>query len=243
MIESWIEPFLGMQGWISLLTLTSLEIVLGLDNIVFISILSGDLPPEQQPKARRLGLGFALITRLMLLFTLSWFMGLTEPLFTLCDVEFTGKSLILLVGGIFLVGKATFEIYEKTEAPTDKHGAAKSAASMASLLMQVALLDIVFSIDSVVTAVGMADHLSIMVAAMVLAMIVMVIFADPVSDFINAHPSMKVLALSFLMLVGVLLVAEGVGQHVNKTTIYFAMAFSLGVELVNIRVRKVQAVP
>ena len=235
-----LEPFMTPAGWVSLLTLTALEIVLGLDNIVFISILSGDLPAEQQPKARKLGLAFALLTRLLLLFTISWFMGLTAPLFSVFDIQFTGRSLILLIGGIFLVGKATYEIYEKVEAPDNHPSSAKTAATMASMVLQVALLDIVFSIDSVVTAVGMADHISIMVVAMVIAMAVMVIFADPVSDFINEHPSMKVLALSFLILIGVLLISEGLGQHVNKTTIYFAMAFALGVELVNIRVRKVR---
>jgi predicted tellurium resistance membrane protein TerC len=236
-----LDPFFTAEGLMSLLTLTALEIVLGLDNIVFISILSGDLPKEQQPKARQLGLGFALLTRLLLLFTISWFMGLTAPLFSVMGLEITGRSIILLLGGAFLVGKSSYEIYEKVEGHPEGSSPSSRASSMTMMIVQIALIDIVFSIDSVVTAVGMAEHLSIMVVAMVVAMIIMVVFSGPVSDYVNEHPSMKVLALAFLMLVGVLLVAEGLGQHVNKGTIYFAMAFALAVELVNIRAKKLGA--
>ena len=236
-----LDPFFTAEGLMSLLTLTALEVVLGLDNIVFISILAGALPKEQQPKARQLGLGFALLTRLLLLFTISWFMGLTTPLFSVMGLEITGRSIILLLGGSFLVGKSSYEIYEKVEGHPEGSSPSSRANSMTMMIVQIALIDIVFSIDSVVTAVGMADHLSIMVVAMVIAMIIMVAFAGPVSDYVNEHPSMKVLALAFLMLVGVLLVAEGLGQHVNKGTIYFAMAFALAVELVNIRAKKLEA--
>ena len=235
-----LDPFFTAEGLMSLLTLTALEIVLGLDNIVFISILAGDLPKEQQPKARQLGLGFALLTRLLLLFTISWFMGLTAPLFSVMGLEITGRSIILLLGGSFLVGKSSYEIYEKVEGHPEGSSPSSRATSLTMMIVQIGLIDIVFSIDSVVTAVGMADHLSIMVVAMVVAMIIMVVFSGPVSDYVNEHPSMKVLALSFLMLVGVLLVAEGLGQHVNKGTIYFAMAFALAVELVNIRAKKLE---
>jgi predicted tellurium resistance membrane protein TerC len=235
-----LDPFFTAEGLVSLLTLTALEIVLGLDNIVFISILSGDLPKEQQPKARQLGLGFALLTRLLLLFTISWFMGLTAPLFSVMGLEITGRSIILLLGGAFLVGKSSYEIYEKVEGHPEGSSPSSRAGSLTMMIVQIALIDIVFSIDSVVTAVGMAEHLSIMVVAMVVAMIIMVVFSGPVSDYVNEHPSMKVLALAFLMLVGVLLVAEGLGQHVNKGTIYFAMAFALAVELVNIRAKKLE---
>tara|TARA_Y100001934_G_scaffold262596_1_gene337248 strand:+ start:1222 stop:1950 length:729 start_codon:yes stop_codon:yes gene_type:complete len=236
-----LEPFLSPEGLISLISLTALEIVLGLDNIVFISILADELPEHQRAKARKMGLAFALLTRLLLLFSISWFMGLTKPLLTIWETQISGRSLILLIGGIFLIGKSTYEIYEKTEAPATNHAASKAAVSLTSMMIQIALLDIVFSIDSVITAVGMAEHISIMVVSMIIAVGVMIVFAEPVGNFVNEHPSMKVLALAFLLLVGVLLVAEGLGQHVSKATIYFAMAFALGVELINMRIRKKNA--
>lgn len=240
MIELLSDP----QAWISLLTLAALEIVLGIDNIVFISIVSGRLPPEQRPKARKVGLALALVTRLILLASLSWVMRLSTPLFSLVGHEVTGRDLILLLGGLFLIGKATWEIYDKVEAlQHEAAGASAVAASYGSVLVQIALLDMVFSLDSVITAVGMVDELAIMVAAVVMAMIVMIVFADPVGDFVEEHPSLKILALSFLVLIGVLLVAEGTGHHFPKGYIYFAMAFSLSVELLNMRFRKKTGAP
>lgn len=239
-MDELLATFSTGQAWISLATLALLEIVLGIDNIVFIAIVSSKLPEAQRPFARRVGLGLALITRLMLLFSISWLMGLTTPLFTFLDHGVSGRDLILIVGGIFLVGKAAHEIYEKVEVPEhDKLQAAMAATStMAMVLVQIMLLDVVFSLDSVITAVGMVDELSIMVLAVILAMIVMIIFANPVAEFVERHPSVKILALSFLLLIGVMLVAEGTGRHVEKGYIYFAMAFALSIELLNIRFRK-----
>jgi predicted tellurium resistance membrane protein TerC len=224
--------------YVSLLTLTAMEVVLGIDNIVFISILTAKLPPSQQPKARRLGLTLALVMRLGLLFALSWVMGLTEPLFSVFGKGFSGRNLILLFGGLFLVAKSTHEIYDKLEVAHEESAAAKGANAFGWILLQILALDLVFSLDSVITAVGMARHLSVMVVAMVIAVGVMLIFAQRIGDFVNRHPSMKILALSFLLLIGVMLIAEGMGQHVGKGYIYFAMAFSLGVELLNMRLRK-----
>jgi predicted tellurium resistance membrane protein TerC len=232
-----LEFLAETDTWVSLLTLTAMEIVLGIDNVVFISILTGKLPPAKQPSARRLGLSLALILRLGLLFALSWVMGLTEPLFTLFGKVFSGRSLILLGGGLFLVAKATHEIYDKLEVAHDETTAG-GARAFGMILVQILALDIVFSLDSVITAVGMAQHISVMVVAMVVAVGVMLVFAQRIGDFVNRHPSMKILALSFLLLIGVMLVAEGMGQHVGKGYIYFAMAFSLGVELLNMRLRK-----
>ncbi len=238
MLEQLAQP----DTWISLLSLTLLEIVLGIDNIVFIAILSGRLPKDQQGLAYRLGMAAALITRLMLLGTVSWVMGLTEPWFTLpiIDHAVSGRDLILLGGGIFLIGKSSHEIYEKVEAheEADDEARATKKRGLTGTIVQIMILDIVFSLDSVITAVGMAKHFWIMATAMIIAVCVMLIFAQKVGDFVNEHPSMKVLALSFLLLIGVLLTAEGLGEHVNKGTIYFAMGFSLIVELVNMRVRK-----
>jgi predicted tellurium resistance membrane protein TerC len=232
---------LSVENLISLLSLSAMEIVLGIDNIVFIAILSQKVPRLQQKKVRRLGLVLALGMRLGLLFTLSWIMRLTAPLFTVLHHEISGRDLVLLVGGLFLMGKATHEIYDKLEGD---HGEETTSAGGGSrfgaVLVQILLLDIVFSLDSVITAVGMAPHLSIMATAMVVAVVVMLIFADAVSDFINRHPSMKVLALSFLLLIGVLLMAEGWGKHVDKGYIYFAMAFALVIELLNMRLRRRQ---
>jgi predicted tellurium resistance membrane protein TerC len=224
--------------YISLLTLTAMEVVLGIDNVVFISILAGKLPQAQQARARQVGLTLALVTRLGLLFAISWVMGLTAPLFEVLDREVSGRDLILLAGGLFLIAKATYEIHEKLEVEHE-HGAARgSAASFASIVAQILVLDIVFSLDSVITAVGMVDEISVMVVAMVVAVGVMLTFAGAVSNFVHRHPTMKILALSFLLLIGVMLVAESLGQHIAKGTIYFAMAFSLAVEIMNLRLRK-----
>lgn len=235
MIESLSNP----DTWAALLALTSLEIVLGIDNIVFIAILSDRLPKEQQGLAYKLGLAAALITRLLLLFTISWVMGLTEPLFSLMDHGFSGRDLILLGGGLFLIGKASHEIFEKVEGHEEEHqsGGGPTGVSLVGTIVQIMLLDIVFSLDSVITAVGMAEELWIMVTAMVTAVGIMLVSAQAIGNFVNKHPSMKVLALSFLMLVGVLLTAEGMGQHIEKGYVYFAMSFSFIVELINMRVR------
>ena len=223
--------------WLSLITLTAMEIVLGIDNIVFISILVDKLPVSQQSKARRIGLGLALILRLALLFAITWVMGLTNPLIEIAGKEFTGRDLILLGGGLFLIGKATREIHENLEVSQEKRHAPSGRRAFGIILIQILALDIVFSLDSVITAVGMAQHISVMVAAMVVAVGVMLAFSGAIAGFVNRHPSMKMLALSFLLLIGVVLVADGMGQHVGKGYIYFAMAFSFGVELLNMRVR------
>ena len=234
--------FSTLEGWVSLLSLAAMEIVLGIDNIVFISILTSKLPVSQQPKARSLGLSLALGTRLGLLFAISWMMRLTEPLFGVLGKSFSGRDLILLIGGIFLVAKAVYEIHDKLEVHHES-GKAPRAVSFGVILAQILLLDIVFSLDSVITAVGMAPSLIIMVIAMIAAVIVMLIFAGPVSNFVERHPTMKILALSFLLLIGVMLVAEGFGQHISKGYIYFAMAFALLVEIINLRMRKSSAAP
>ena len=225
------------QAWIGLLTLTALEIVLGIDNIVFVSILAGKLPGEQQARARRLGLALAMITRILLLLSLSWLVGLTEPWFAVLGQEISGRDLVLLVGGLFLVGKSTYEIHDKLEG-MEGHGSRRVAPSFTSVLIQIMLLDIVFSLDSVITAVGMVNHIPVMVAAVMIAVAVMMVFAGPVSDFVHKHPTIKMLALSFLLLIGVMLIVEGFHQHVSKGYIYFAMGFSLFVEMLNIRSRK-----
>lgn len=232
-----IEIFSNPQAWISLATLAALEIVLGIDNIVFISIVSAKLPEAQRPFARKVGLALALITRILLLLSLSWVMGLTAPLFSVFDYAVSGRDLILILGGLFLIGKATVEIYDKVEGDADPHGSMAAKATMTAVLVQIMLLDVVFSLDSVITAIGMVDEVAIMVIAVVLAMVVMIIFANPVGDFVERHPSIKILALAFLILIGVMLTAEGTGQHVNKGYIYFAMAFALSIELLNMRFR------
>jgi predicted tellurium resistance membrane protein TerC len=228
------------QIWISLVTLTALEIVLGIDNVIFISILSSKLPADQQAKARSLGLSAALVTRILLLFTITWLMGLTRPFFTAFGHGVTGKDVILIVGGLFLIAKSTHEIHGKLEGE-EGAGSARVAASLASVIVQIMLLDIVFSLDSVITAVGMANNLGVMVAAVVLAMVVMLLSAGSISAFVNRHPTVKMLALSFLLLIGVVLVADGCGQHISKGYIYFAMAFSVIVELLNLKLRAKQA--
>ena len=228
--------------WISLLTLTVLEIVLGIDNIVFISILSGKLPAHQQEKARKVGLALALITRVLLLLGLTWVAKLEQPfwrgeLFSL-KLAVSGKDLILFLGGLFLIGKSTFEIHDKLEGE-DAEVTKRVGATFASVVTQIILLDIVFSLDSVITAVGMARQLGVMVAAVIIAVIVMLIFVNSISAFVDRHPTIKMLALSFLILIGVVLVAEGLHQHIPKGYIYFAMAFSILVEMLNLRMRKV----
>jgi predicted tellurium resistance membrane protein TerC len=233
-----MELLTDPEAWISLLTLTLMEIVLGIDNIIFISILTHKLPKQQQPMARRLGLTLALGTRLALLVAISWMMQLTAPLLSVMSREVSGRDLILLLGGLFLIGKSTHEIYEKLEAEKEEQTAPGEGNRFVWVLVQIMLLDIVFSLDSVITAVGMVDHISIMVVAMVVAVGVMLVSANGISEFVNRHPSMKILALAFLLLIGVMLVAEGLGQHIGKGYIYFAMAFSLLVELLNMRLRK-----
>ncbi len=225
------------QAWAGFLTLTVLEIVLGIDNIVFLSILAGKLPVERQAKARQWGLGLALVFRLGLLGAISWVMGLTAPLFSVLGREFSGQKLILLAGGLFLIAKATWEIYDKVEAEHAETAPAGQRGALLWVLAQILVLDIVFSLDSVITAVGMASQVSIMVTAMVLSMLVMLVSAGPIGGFVERHPSVKILALAFLLLIGVMLVAEGMGSHVEKGYIYFAMAFSLFVEMLNLRYR------
>jgi predicted tellurium resistance membrane protein TerC len=225
-----------IQIWTGLLTLTVLEIVLGIDNIIFISILAGKLPPGEQGRARTLGLVFALLTRVLLLCTLFWLIGLTKPFFTLFAHGFSGKDLVLIVGGLFLIAKSTHEVHANLEGDEDEKNT-RAPGSLVSTVVQIMLLDIVFSLDSVITAVGMVQNIGVMIAAVVLAMIVMLLCSGAISDFVNRHPTIKMLALSFLLLIGVVLVADGFGQHIPKGYIYFAMAFSVGVEMLNIRAR------
>jgi len=228
------------ENAIALLTLTSLEIVLGIDNIVFISILTSKLPAEQQPRARRLGLALAMGMRIALLLAIGWVMGLTATLFEVFDHAVSGRDLILLIGGLFLLAKATWEIHDKLEGAVSEETSKRRSrrhAGFGAVLLQVALLDIVFSLDSVITAVGMAKSVVVMIVAVVAAVAVMMVFAKAVSDFVERHPTMKMLALSFLILVGVLLVADAFERHIDRGYVYFAMAFSLGVELLNLRVR------
>ena len=230
------------QIWISLLTLTALEVVLGIDNIIFISILAGKLPPGEQKKARQLGLTLALVTRVLLLLSLTWLMGMTKPLFTLpiLDHGISGRDLILLIGGLFLIGKSVVEVHDKLEGEDGHATAPKGRISFASVIVQILLLDIVFSLDSVITAIGMADVVGVMIAAVVIAIGVMLVFAGAISDFVNRHPTNKMLALRFLILIGVTLVGEGLGRHIPKGYIYFSMAFALGVEMLNLRIRTKQ---
>ncbi|NOT79805.1 MAG: TerC family protein [Bacteriovoracaceae bacterium] len=229
---------------ISLLTLTLMEIVLGIDNIIFIAILVAKLPEHQQEKIRNIGIGLALVIRIILLFSISWIMTLKEPLFFVMAKSFSGRDLILLGGGLFLIAKSTFEIHHKVEGDPEHalpaEAKSKKKASAGAMLAQILVLDIVFSLDSVITAVGMVSQVSIMVVAMVASMIVMLASAGSISGFVEKHPTVKILALSFLLLIGVMLVAEGMGQHVSKGYIYFAMAFSLVVETLNIRYKSKQ---
>jgi len=225
---------------VGLLTLTALEIVLGIDNIIFISILSSKLPRESQARARKLGLGGAFVTRILLLLSIAWIVRLTTPLFTVAGIEFTGRSLILLVGGLFLIAKATFEIHGKLEGSDDEAEGRKAASSLVAVVLQIMVIDIVFSLDSVITAVGMVSEVQIMVAANVVALFIMLAAATPISDFVDRHPTIKMLALSFLVLIGTNLVAEGLGQHIPKGYTYFAMFFSFLVEMLNLRLRAKQ---
>jgi predicted tellurium resistance membrane protein TerC len=230
---------LTADGLIALVTLTALEIVLGIDNVVFISIISASLPAEQQARARRVGLALALLTRVALLFTISWMMGLTAPLFRVGGGEVSGRDLILWAGGLFLIYKATREIYEKVEAPHAGEGPhTPPGRRFLAVVGQIMVLDIVFSLDSVITAVGMVDHLPIMVAAIVIAMGIMLFAMEGVNRVVERHPSLKVLALAFLIMIGIVLMAEGFNQHIPRGYIYFAMTFSLGVEVLNIRHRR-----
>ncbi len=232
-----MAELLTAQSLIAFLTLCLLELVLGIDNIIFISILSAKLPKDQQQKARTLGLSLAVITRVILLLSLSWVIGLTDPLFTVLGQEISGRDLILLLGGLFLIAKSTHEIHGKLEA-SEEETQAKISSSFSSVIIQILLLDIVFSLDSVITAVGMVSNITIMIAAVITSTIVMVASARPISDFVDRHPTVKILALSFLLMIGVTLIAEGFDQHISKGYIYFAMAFSLFVEFLNIRLRK-----
>lgn len=227
--------------WISLFTLTALEIVLGIDNIIFISILAGKLPPAQQGKARTLGLTLALVTRVLLLCSIFWLTRLTADLFSVFGNGFSGKDLVLIVGGLFLLWKSVHEIHGNLEGE-EHESAPRGAVTFASVIAQIVVIDIVFSLDSVITAVGLVQNIGVMIAAVVLAMVVMLLAAGSISDFVNRHPTIKMLALSFLLLVGVILIVDGFGQHIQKGYIYFAMAFSFAVEMLNIKMRAKRAV-
>ena len=230
------------EAWIALVTLTVLEIVLGIDNIIFISILSGKLPKEQQQKARTTGLALATITRVLLLLSLSWVMRLTAPLFTIIGAEISGRDLILILGGLFLLAKSTHEIHDKLEG-VEGESSVKVKPKFSSIIVQILLLDIVFSLDSVITAVGMANHIEVMVAAVIIAVGVMMLAAGAISSFVEEHPTIKMLALSFLLLIGVTLIAEGFDQHISKGYVYFAMAFSVFGERLNLKMRSRPATP
>ena len=231
------DAFMTADGLVALATLTLLEVVLGIDNVIFISILAGKLPPDQQEKARRIGLMGAMVMRILLLLSITWIMRLTAPLFTVLEHPFSGRDLILALGGLFLLFKSTREIHERLEGE-EGHVAARVAPSLAAVIGQIMLLDIVFSLDSVITAVGMADDVAVMIAAVVVAVAIMMFAAASVSRFVDAHPTVKVLALSFLLLIGVSLIADGFGAHIPKGYIYFAMGFSIFVEVINLRASK-----
>ena len=230
------------QAWIAFASLLGLEIVLGIDNVVFISILAAKLPPAQQAKARFVGLGLAMLMRIILLFLLSWVVRLTAPLLSIFDQQISGRDLILIVGGLFLIGKATHEIHQKLEGE-EGHSSSRVPPTFASVIIQILLLDAVFSLDSVITAVGMVEQIGIMVAAVVIAILFMMVFSAPISQFVERHPTVKMLALSFLLLIGIVLVAEGWDQHIRKGYIYFAMGFSIFVEMLNLKLRRPKAEP
>ena len=225
------------EGWAALLTLTVLEIVLGIDNIIFIAIVAGKLPPGQRERARRTGLFLAMFIRIALLLSIVWVMGLTRPLAVIFGVELSGRSLILAGGGLFLIFKSTVEIHDNLEGEQHEHAPRRQAVSFMGVIVQILLLDIVFSLDSVITAVGMAEYVSIMIAAIIIAVFTMLFAATAIADFVERHPTVKMLALAFLLLIGISLIAEGLGQHVPKGYIYFAMGFSVFVEMVNLKVR------
>ena len=233
-----MDWLLSPESWAALLTLTVLEIVLGIDNIVFISILAGKLPPAEQGRARTVGLALAMVMRIALLLAISWIMRLTDPLFSVLGEEFSGRDLILGIGGLFLIWKSTREIHERLEGESEALRAARPTATLGGVLVQIALLDIVFSLDSVITAVGMAKEVSVMIAAIVIAVGFMMFTSGAVSAFVERHPTVKMLALSFLLLIGVTLIAESFDSHIPKGYIYFAMAFSVFVEMLNLRTRK-----
>jgi predicted tellurium resistance membrane protein TerC len=226
--------------WIAFFSLVALELVLGVDNVVFISILAGKLPADQQQRARRTGLALAVLSRILLLISLSWIIGLTAPLFSVFDFEIAGRDIVLLIGGLFLLGKATSEIHQKLEG-VEGHASSRVKPSFASVIAQVLVLDVVFSLDSVITAVGMVDQLPVMIAAVVVAALSMIVVADPVGNFVERHPTVKMLALSFLLLIGFTLVIESLHQHIPKGYVYFAMGFSVFVEMLNLRLRKSKA--
>ena len=230
------------QALIALLTLTVLEIVLGIDNIIFISILSGKLPKEQQKKGRLVGLSLAMVTRILLLFSISLIVKLTEPFFTVFEIGISGRDLILILGGLFLLAKSTVEIHSKLEGEEEHHDV-KAKVSFAGVIIQIMLLDIVFSLDSVITAIGMANDLAVMIIAVIIAVIFMMFFSGSISDFVENHPTIKILALSFLLLIGFSLIVEGLHQHIPKGYIYFAMAFSVFVEMLNLKMRKKKTEP
>jgi predicted tellurium resistance membrane protein TerC len=237
-----MDIFLNPELWIALATLTALELVLGIDNIIFISILAGKLPPEQRDKARKLGIALAAITRLGLLLTIAWIVGLTAPLFSVWGHEFSWRDLILIGGGLFLIAKATLEIHHKLEGAGEQVTPGKVVgASFASVIAQIMVLDIVFSLDSIITAVGMVDERWVMVAAILISIVFMLMFARPIGEFVERHPTVKILALSFLIMIGLVLIADGFGQHIGKGYIYTAMAFSVFVEMINLWIRKREA--
>ena len=239
-----MEWLFSPEAWVALVTLTALEIVLGIDNIIFISILVSRLPEHQRQKARVQGLALAMVTRIALLLSLAWIMRLTAPLFTILEYEISGRDIVLILGGLFLLWKSSQEIWENLEGVEEEGDSnIKAASSYAAVLGQIAIIDIIFSLDSVITAVGMAEHVPVMVIAIIIAVGVMMLAAKSIGEFVERHPSIKMLALSFLILVGVALIGEGLDMHIPKGYIYFAMAFSLGVEMLNIRVRKKAAVP
>jgi predicted tellurium resistance membrane protein TerC len=238
---NWSEWIQSPQAWIGLATLSLLEIVLGIDNLIFISILSGKLPPEQQSRARRTGLALALITRILLLFSLSWVMSLSKPMWHFApfglELPSTGKDVVLAVGGLFLIWKSVKEIHEKVAGHEEGQAGSRPVPGFGAVVVQILLLDIIFSLDSVITAVGMSNQIPVMIAAVVIAMIVMLIFVDQIGRFVERNPTIKILALAFLILIGTMLVADAFGQHISKGYIYFAMAFATGVEMLNMRVR------
>lgn len=237
-----MDWILDPQAWIAFATLLALEVVLGIDNVVFISILASKLPPNQQAKARYVGLGLAMVMRIVLLLSLSWVIGLTAPLFTIFRQEISGRDLILIIGGLFLIGKSTHEIHQKLEGE-EGHSSSRVRPTFTSVIVQILLLDAVFSLDSVITAIGMVDQIGIMVSAVVVAVIFMMVFAGSISAFVDRHPTVKMLALSFLLLIGMTLIAEGWDQHIPKGYVYSAMAFSVFIEMLNLKARKAKATP